>query len=240
MLKIAICDDNPVELQKTKEYILTYASQKNISLHIDSYSNGYDLIEMQKTNPYPLLLLDIVMPGITGIELARKIRSFDTRSIFIYLTTSDEYTKEAYSVNAIGYIMKPLNINSISNTLDRCLRFIGANELKTILVPTKDGTITVNLDTLMYVEHIKHVLFFHLDNGSVISSINSSMSLSELASELFEYSNFIQPHRAYLINMDFITTMTKTDFVLRNNHLIPIPIRRYSQLRKQYFNYVLA
>lgn len=240
MLKIAICDDNPVELQKTKEYIQSYASGKNITLHIDSYSNGYDLIEMQKSNPYPLLLLDIVMPKLSGIELARKIRSFDTKSLILYLTTSDEYTKEAYSVEAIGYMLKPLSMNNISNTLDRCLRFLGTHENKTILVPTKDGAITVNLDTLMYVEHIKHVLFFHLDNGSVISSINSSISLTELSNELDNYANFIQPHRAYLINMDFITTMTKTDFVLRNNHLIPIPIRRYSQLRKQYFDYVLA
>ncbi|MDO5520922.1 MAG: LytTR family DNA-binding domain-containing protein [bacterium] len=240
MLKIAICDDDQISLAFIKRILLSYAKDTHTTLHVDTFQHGDELLNATKTKHYHIHILDIMMPDMDGIELAKQIRKDDTDAFLIFLTSSDEYTKDAYQVDAINYLMKPVSPQKLTTILGKIISFLPKEEANAILVQTKKGIVRLPVDQIVYVEHIAHVIYFHLANGSELASLTSTLTLSEVAEQLLQYANYFQPHRAYIVNMNYIQTITKTDLILKNNQGIPIPCRRYVSVRNQYTEYMQA
>lgn len=238
MLKIAICDDDEISLAFIKRILLTYAKSTHTMIHVDTFQSGNALLDANKHTLYNIHILDIMMPGMDGIALAKELRKTDEDAFLIFLTSSDEYTKDAYQVDAINYLMKPVSPNKLIAIIKKLISFLPKEEEHSILVQTKQGIVSLSVAQIMYVEHITHVIYFHLANGTVVASLTSTLTLSEVADQLLQYNNFFQPHRAYIVNMDYIQTITKTDLILKNNQGIPIPCRRYVSVRKQYTDYM--
>ncbi|MDO5294387.1 MAG: LytTR family DNA-binding domain-containing protein [bacterium] len=238
MLKIAICDDDQISLAFIKRILISYAKNTDTTLHVDMFQHGDDLLNATKTQHYHIHILDIMMPEMDGIELAKQIRKDDTDAFLIFLTSSDEYTKDAYQVDAINYLMKPVSPGKLAAILTRIISFLPKEEPRAILVQTKKGLVKLPVDQIVYVEHIAHVIHFHLADGGELASLTSTLTLSDVADQLLQSPNYLQPHRAYIVNMDYIHTLTKTDIILKNNQGIPIPCRRYVAVRNQYTEYI--
>ena len=117
-MKIAICDDNRQELSHILSLLDNYQAKQNLAFTICPFHNSRDLADTLSGTRYDLFLLDIIMPDITGMELARKIRSFDKSADIIFLTTSPEYAVESYTVKATNYLMKPIVPERFYETLD--------------------------------------------------------------------------------------------------------------------------
>jgi DNA-binding LytR/AlgR family response regulator len=105
ILHIAICDDNAIELSHISELLNRYRLERNAQLIYITYLNATELLSAMEKNLYDLLLLDILMPGFTGIEAAREIRTFDQIVKIIFLTSSPEFALDSYGVKAIDYIL---------------------------------------------------------------------------------------------------------------------------------------
>ena len=107
-MKIAICDDDRQELSHILSLLDSYQAQQHVTFTICPFHDSRKLADTLSETQYNLYLLDIIMPEITGMELAKEIRSFDKAADIIFLTTSPEYAVESYTVKATNYLMKPI------------------------------------------------------------------------------------------------------------------------------------
>ena len=89
----------------------------------------------------------------------------------------------------------------------------------------------------MYIEHLNRELYFHLRNGDILTSSSHLLTLNSIITKLLPYSEFISPHRAYILNLKYVVSMTKTDFVMQNGAKIPIPVRRHKHYKELFMNY---
>ena len=106
MLHIGICDDNQKDISRVQELAVRFSEQHpEMPVQIQAYSSPYDLLDdIEKTGGFDLYLLDVVMPHMTGVTLARRIRERKERAEILFLTVSKEYAVEAFSVKASGYV----------------------------------------------------------------------------------------------------------------------------------------
>lgn len=110
MLQIAICDDNIDELSNMVQLINQYRTSRNFSCEYAVFPNGFELIStLEKGKLFDIYCLDIIMPGFTGIDVAKEIRCFDKNAPIIFFTSSPDFALESYSVKAINYILKPIS-----------------------------------------------------------------------------------------------------------------------------------
>ena len=120
-MKLAICDDDKQELTHILSLLVSYQRQHTIDISIQTFQNSFELACAAPEERYDLYLLDIIMPGLNGMELAREIRNFDKAADIIFLTTSPEFAVESYTVKATNYLMKPVSEEKLFHTLDEIL-----------------------------------------------------------------------------------------------------------------------
>lgn len=108
MIKIAICDDDALCLQSTKEAVSKWAFQYNIQVTVEVFDNGDRLLEHCLREHTDILLLDIMMPLLNGMDAAHEIRDYDQHVRIIFFTSSPEFAIDSYDVKASGYLLKPL------------------------------------------------------------------------------------------------------------------------------------
>ena len=111
-MKIALCDDDERELTNIRSLLDSYQKTRNISLTYKEYHSSFELALQASKERFDLYLLDILMPHMTGMQLAREIRTFDHAADIIFLTTSSDFAVESYTVKATNYLMKPVSSNA--------------------------------------------------------------------------------------------------------------------------------
>ena len=118
MLKIAICDDESTFLDNIEMFVKKYEKERGTQIFLKKYLSGLDL-EDSLNLKFDIVFLDINMPGINGMELAKGIRKKDEHTIIMFLTSLKEYVFEGYQVEASGYLTKPISYKRFSSELDR-------------------------------------------------------------------------------------------------------------------------
>jgi len=236
-VKISICDDNELELEKAKkavdEFIATKQADHQIT--IDTFTNGSDMLSyINKHGAFDLLILDIVMPGMNGIELAEEIRHANSSCKIVFLTSSREFAVNSYKVNAFYYLLKPFSNMEFVSLLNKALNAMAEEKSNSIVIKGKSNLTRVQIHTIQYVESVKHQLWFHMNNGEIISCYSS---MSEFQEILLSDSRFIQCHRSFLVNMSYVISISGKDFVLQDKTLIPVSKQGYQQVKDAYIDY---
>lgn len=236
MLHIAVCDDNVDDLSNMIELIDLYRTSRYLNCEYAVFSNGLDLISaLEKGEQFDIYCLDIMMPGFTGIDAAREIRSFDKRASIIFFTSSPEFALEGYSVRAVNYILKPVSEEKLFATFDELLdRIKFEKEEDTIIVKSKEGVQKIVLASLVFVEVIGRNVLYHLWSGKVIECREA---FAPVCDQLMKYEVFMRPHRAYLVNMQYINTIDKHNISLQTLALIPIAQGKAKEMKQQYLTY---
>ena len=141
MLHIGICDDNQKDISRVQELAVRFSEQHpEMPVQIQAYSSPYDLLDdIEKTGGFDLYLLDVVMPHMTGVTLARRIRERKERAEILFLTVSKEYAVEAFSVKASGYLIKPVNQSAFEDAVLDCIHRLSPENNPSLLLKSKDG-----------------------------------------------------------------------------------------------------
>ena len=240
MISCAICDDNVIMTETVQLLVNNYSVQHANPILSTCYTHAQQLIDdLERGKKFDIYFLDILMPDISGIDFAKKLRKTDENAIIIFLTSSDEYTKEAFLVDAIQYLQKPVSKEDVFKVLTRAIRFIGDDPCSNLIVKTKNGVHKINICDIIYVSSYKHVLSYHLRSGSIIDSTNSSITLKKLTTQL-PFPPFIAPYRGYLVNMEYIDHLEKNMFITKQKESIPIPAKEFSSIKKAYSDYILS
>jgi len=119
---IAVCEDQKEEMELLQDLLQQWQRERKTVLRIKSFQNAADLLDVARKERFTLYLLDVMMPGINGMDAAREIRGFDTSAEIVFLTSFSAFAYESYSVKALDYLLKPINAELLFPVLDRLLR----------------------------------------------------------------------------------------------------------------------
>lgn len=236
MLRIAVCDDDLQELSRISGLLNQYHAEIEPAFKYDAFSNPMDLLDAMKRHSYHILLLDVLMPGINGIETAREIRDFDDGVKIIFLTSSAEFAVESYAVDAHYYLLKPGTAQKLFPILDRIFQEAQRGE-DTLQIKTASGFTRIPFNKIEFLEVFSKKLLFHLADGTIKEI---SGSLSDFEDSLLRREEFIKVHRSYLVNMEFIQTMHAKELTTCAGHTVPVSRLLYSQVREAYMQHLFV
>jgi DNA-binding LytR/AlgR family response regulator len=167
MLQIAVCDDDIDELSNMVQLINLYRTSKNFDCEYAVFPNGFELVSaLEKGKRFDIYCLDIIMPGFSGIDVAKEIRGFDKTAPIIFFTSSPEFALESYSVKAINYVLKPISKEKLFFTLNEVLEQIKAKKDEDVLiVKSHEGIQKVLISNLVFAEVIGRNVLYHLRSG---------------------------------------------------------------------------
>ncbi|NLB89208.1 MAG: response regulator transcription factor [Syntrophomonadaceae bacterium] len=236
MLQIAVCDDDIDELSNMVQLIDLYRVSKNLSCEYAVFPNGFDLLSaLDKGKRFDIYCLDIIMPGFSGLSVAKEIRVFDKTAPILFFTSSSEYALESYSVKAINYILKPITKEKFYLAFDEILEQIKTEkEENAIIVKSHEGLQRILISNLILVEVIGRNVLYHLRSGKVIEC---KEPFSCVCDKLMNFGCFMKTHRSYIVNMQYIDTIDNHKVTLQNLKSVPIAQGKARKIKEQYLNY---
>ncbi len=236
MIRVAFCDDDRTELDEIQRILEQYQKECRQKLEVKEFQSPLDLLaEIEHGARYDVLLLDVLMPGETGIDVAAEIRGYDKNVKIIFLTSSAEYAVQSYTVGAYFYQLKPVVPESFFKLMDSVIAACEGEQSASLVLRCKTGITRVESRQIEYCEVIHRTLFIHLSGGRVLESIGS---MDELCRQLASYGSFLRPHRSYLVNMDYVQTLSYRGITMACLTEIPIPRGKYNAIKDAYLEYV--
>lgn len=237
-MKIAICDDNLQELHHLVQLIEQY-KLRSPSLEIEAeHFISIEQLLKQATDKYDLLILDILMPQINGLEYVRALRTSGCQAAVIFVTSSPDFALDAFSVNATQYLMKPLHAETLYQALDTIIASLQLKKASSIVVSSPQGLKTLYYHNIKFVECTRHLAYFHLSDNSVVCSRTLRQSFLTYIAPILTDPRFIQPHYSFCINKDYVTKLNQKNFELHGGHIVPISKDRFTKVKADYLNYL--
>lgn len=236
MIHIAICDDSKQERQILTALFKRYQELHATPLQIHIFQNGFSLLDaIDQGKRFDITILDILMPGENGIEIARNIRASGTDTEIIFLTSSPEYAVDSYEVKAQNYLLKPVTEEKFFASIDSILAELDEKDTASFIIYTTEKQYSrIRVSSLVYGEVTHRTITLHLADQTMISAV---MTFTEFQDILKAYPDFIYPHRSYAVNMNYIQYVTKSDIILTDGQKIPLSRNNYTKISEQFLNF---
>lgn len=236
MIKIAICDDDVLELERSEKYINKYMENNpDIQIAVTTFLSPLELLSCVDVNAgFDIYILDIIMDGMKGTEVARELRNKQISCEIIFMTTSREYAVDAFALNAIHYLVKPYDYVDFSEALARALKKTELADNNYIVKNTDKGVTKIPVSNICYSESSGHYQYIHMNNKEVYKVRSKVVDLWQ---ELQVFSQFIKPHAGFIVNMEYIKNITSSEIELVDQ-IIPLTKNTYTKVRKQYMDFI--
>lgn len=228
-MRIAVCDDEElfrIEFKSVLDKVLI-----NAEYDIDTFSGGSSLYEAFLKNPFDLVFLDIEMPGIDGITLAKRLRAVSENVQIVFLTSHIEYALEGYEVNALRYLVKPVDMNKLSEVL----KYIQdkKNNSRQIMIKQEGEDIVIDISDIIYMESMDKNVRIVTSKSEYITRYNISDYEEELKN-----SGFLRIHRGYLISLSKVKKIVKNDVIMDGDISLPVSRSNIKTLKDALYAYV--
>lgn len=235
-MKIAICDDERQFLDHVCILLEKWAARHDLRPAIYRFTNGDDLIDSHMNECMDLIILDIIMPLLNGIDTAKELRNNNHAVPIIFLTSSRDFAVDSYEVKAFHYITKPIEDIKLFSVLDDFLKTYHLAK-KTFTAQTSIGFYRIVIAEVDYLEAQNKQVIVHLTNGRTIE-IRERFSECE---KIFSPDNgFCRCHRSYIVNLNNIEQFSKTQISTIHNAVIPISRNSYNLFKETYFHYMFG
>lgn len=204
MLRIAIVEDDSHDLRRLEEALERFQRDNNEQLAVTVFRDGEEIAASYRAE-YDIILMDIEMKQMNGMQAARRIREADEDVIILFITKVSGYALEGYKVDAMDYIIKPISYFSFSETMRKAVRRVKRNAQKAFIVISAGGARTrLDLDRLCYLEVQDHLLIYHTADGNYTASGTIAGAERELKEE-----RFFRCNRCYIVNLDYVDSFEK-------------------------------
>ena len=235
MLKIAVCDDEQQYLNNSLAMLEQYANEHDIEIAVDHFSISSELLDnLEAGERHDIYLLDIYMPGVSGMSVATELRSRGVRSPIIFLTSSTEHAVEAFGVDATHYLLKPYTQQNFFAAMDKAMQSISAHAEESIVLKIDGEYRNVTVDHILYCEAANNYQRLWMKDGS---ELLVRMTASELYDMLHGFGCFHRCGRAYILNLDHVTKVTASTAILKNGVELPLPRSTVAGLRSAFFDH---
>ncbi len=234
MFRIAVCDDDRSECLLAESFARAFFEKKEIPAQIDMYSAMPDLLSSGKS--YDLYLLDVLMPGKSGIEGAADLQKLKDDPVIVFITSSLDSAIEGYQVNAAGFLLKPVLQDKFDETLERVFEQHLRDKTAVLSLIHNRVPISIPVSQILFLESQLHQTYIYLANGRTLSF---SQKLNWFEELLGGYPSFIRCHQSYLVNLSFVTDLDGASFLMENRNRIPISRSYYKQCKYAYYEHCL-
>ena len=235
MLKVAFCDDDVSVLGELKGLLGRYCAKQGREMEHAAFHSSLELLaEIEKGVRYDILFLDIILPNENGIHIAEEIRQYDRVVKIIFLTSSSEFAVQSYRVDAYDYQIKPIREEDFYRLMDSAVCECQREQQNSLILRCKSGITRIDLDRLEYCEVLGRTLVFHMENGGILEGTGS---MDKLCGHLSRYENFVRPHRAFVVNMEYIRKISHKAITMESLAEIPIPHGKCSEIKNLYLEY---
>lgn len=239
--QIAICDDSPNDLALTGHYLRQYLKEQNHNqAQVEQYTSAFEFLGKLELKQFDIVLLDVLVSGISGTEIAATLHRAHPLTKIIFLTHSREYAVEAFSVRAVHYLMKPLQPDSFKEALDRAFLELGVQNEPQITIKLTGGAVAkLCLGDIQYINSFLHEQILYLKQGEKLLARQSLSFFVDLVDHLAP-GQFVQPCKGYLVNLNAVRIVEQEGIVLRSGEKLPIARNNFRTIRDAYcdFNFV--
>lgn len=240
MLRIAICDDMTDQLGLLTGFTQEYIETQKLSADIRQFSHSDALLTACETEAFHIYLLDMVMPMVSGLEVGRNIRLVSREAQIIYITTEPSYALDAYAVNPLHYLVKPIHKETLFSALELAVSKVNFGNEVVITIKTKAGLRTLAAGQIACCEYKSHAALYTLLGGEQVETTTLSVSFAEHITPLLRDERFLSPHISYIINMSRVEKLTREGFTLRDGGFVPVSAKQYTAVRDAYLDYRLS
>lgn len=230
-MKVAIVDDELEMRQIMTDYVKRFGEEAGIDLETVTFESGEQFLKDYKMI-YDIIIFDIDMPGINGIDTARKLRETDSNVTIIFVTNIAQYAINGYEVDAVDYILKPVSYYDFSMKFHRTVAKAAQKKEHIIKVETAEGARKLRLPALVYVEVLSHYLYFHTTKRDYRSRGN----ISDVEKELEKY-NFVRIHRSYIVNLRYVNKVLSKEVTV-GDKVLPVSRNYKEKLKEEYLKYI--
>lgn len=214
MIHIAIIEDELAYQNLIKQLLDQAYRELKLAFFVDVFSDGEDFMADYQ-NQYDLIFLDIHMKHMNGMDTAKNIRRLDPFVMLIFITNLPDYAIEGYSVNASGYLLKPLGYNDFKTALLRALEKIRQHRKRFIQTKTTNGIIKIDIAEITYIETNSHKVILHTAKEEFLC--NEPMKVME---EKLAGGNFYRIHSSYLINLFYVENVLTSSVIVSGDDLL--------------------
>ena len=230
-LYLAICDDDAAILEVVSGAIVSAFAKHHICAQVELFRRARDLEDWMKRQEFELLFLDIDMPGMDGITFAKKLRAENSHTDIIFVSNREDKVFDALRTNPGGFVRKSRFLEDVSAVIDQWVKSRPREERAQLVVQDQKKTVTVPMDTVLYIECCDKAQYLHASNLAQPLEIRRSMQELE---EVLAPMGFLRVHKGYLVNFKFVRRLENTEAVLVNGTRIPLSRRRVQDIRNQY------
>ena len=229
--KIAICDDENAQLKFLSSLVKKWALCEKHTAEISVFESAEAfMFQYAEDKAFDILLLDIEMGNMDGLELARRIRMENDTIQILFITAYPDFIAEGYEVSALHYLMKPVDEEKLRAVLSRAAANLKKAERVEIFYVDGEA-LRIPIDEIVSVEAFAHSV--------VVTTVKEKYRLSETISKIENLlgDGFIRCHRSYLVALKYMKRITKTDIVLDSDEKIPLARREYDAVNKAFIRY---
>lgn len=204
-MRIVIVEDELDAKQRLQDCLERYAKEYGANFSVRWYTNGFDFLECWHQDA-DIVFMDVDMPGMNGIETARRMREADENVVLIFVTNLAQYAIEGYSVDALDYVLKPVDYFAFKLKIKKALRSVATSQERIIPVQSEGQTYYLKSSEIMYVEVEKHDLTYHTVNGDFVC-----VGSLKNAEEALQERDFYRCNYCYLVNLRHVSSVGGTE-----------------------------
>lgn len=232
-MRIAIVDDERKEQEIIEKYIREWVDFKREMAIFSCFDSSESfLFSWEEEKEYDLLVLDIEMGEINGLNLAKRIRKEDDKIPIMFVTGYDEYMQYGYDVSALHYLIKPVQKERLFSALDKMAQN-REEEIKTLIVNTEDEVKRIRINKILYIEADGHGSILHTTDEVV----SLKESLGEIEKQVHSEDEMIKCHRAYLVNLRYVSAIQNSNTILDNNERVPVSRNQMKKVQQEFLKY---
>lgn len=224
-------------LNLLEKNILQYNIETDNNIIVSSFLSANELLSDYDNHPYNVVLLDIEMPCINGMELGKRLREMDDNLFIVFTTSYPEYMQDSFEVQPFQFLTKPIDHNDVCKLFNNIINKINRSSKSIVIIDSENEKQFVALNDILFISSMKekksYIRYQLFDKEFV-----SRGTLSEIEHQLAT-RGFVSPSRGFLVNVKQIQAMKSTSIILKNGFEIPISRRRAKELQQIYTQYII-
>lgn len=229
-MKVLVCDDDKIYADEIKLNVKSLLEEKQIQADFDLFLDSNEIYNSKIE--YDLAFLDVEMVPYSGIEIAKKLKSINKNIIIFFITSYDKYLDEAMDLNAFRFIKKPFDILRLRSGVEKALKYIDNSQISFYLSQNK-SIATIFSHDIIFIEIVGRTTKIVLEDRVFYSDNKIDFWKSKLIA-----SFFVQTHKSFIINMNYITKYNRDLVQLAEKYDVPVSYRNQASFRSKFFDFL--